>query len=1015
MALPIDFILNFSINTVQASQGINKMSKQTDQWAKTVGEINIKFGKWWQDTMPESLKKSTLQVKMLNKALFDTFNGELESAFNTNIRKIDNQFKAMWKDIEVKKIENAFTSLTDQLKFMAPQITIGDKAMAEMMQSLVDIRKDGPEGIESLNENFSEIAKTFDKFDPKQQKNIQKLFEQLAKSDKSVENIKALDKGLKDVINERKAIDELKNSFSDLFGFLPDGVSTLKQIARAAGAYTVFQDAAEAQEQMVTTLTQLGMVTKTGLVGMGQMWLETSKMTSAVLDLGMATQVSMKEATEAMAALANQRITTNIKDMQDLATISVRMGQAFGMSTEQATEFIGALYKIGGLSKTEVLGAANMMANVQDQLGLTAAEASGVANQVGSMTRTMKAFGGRVKDVQAMVKGVAKLNVAFTKVGLSADEANQMLTSMLNPDDLEKNILLFQGLGMTAGDAIGMMTGETSKLGNMDERMVKLAKSLKAQYGGNVFALKEMAQQYGMSLEQVQALSQLTAKDLEMKENAATLENQANKARESMAGQLKKIWNQLNVILQAFVLPLLNLLTPILGVLVSIVDIVGKGISWFKNLCGATAAFVDIIGAVVGMGLLALLLGFGKGLLGLVNPLSLVKKGIGGIKDALGEMVKNAKEGLKNLLKLKRASPAEDAAKGAQPAPASPADSVTKSSQGFMKTLSGMKPQQLLAIGAAIFLIAAGVALIVISIVQLAKAMKDLNPEQLNALLGMTAIIMGGMILIILAFAVAVVALGSAGIVAAPGILAVGAAIFLIAAGVAVVVLSIAYLVKTISESANGMSAFSLVVANLIPLLGGIALGITMIGMAMIMLGTYAAAGAAGLLIFAGMALVLAVMVPVISALGNSFNAIGLGIKNIADYSSLAAQSLITLRDTMNTIGGGFAANFIKEINAVADAISRLSSGSMVMAATVKIMSAVSPEAAGAEPAKAQSDAIAGLIAISNGFLSDIKTNTDSIVRILGESKDKKEQAQKAQSGVYKLGSKFSLPKEGTV
>jgi len=207
----------------------------------------------------------------------------------------------------------------------------------------------------------------------------------------------------------------------------------------------------------------------------------------------------------------------------------------------------------------------------------------------------MKVFGGRVKDVESMVKGVTKLNVAFTKVGLSADEANQMLSSMLNPDDLEKNILLFQGLGMTAGDAIGMMTGETSKLANMDERMIQLAKNLKAQYGGNVFALKEMATQYGMTLEQVQSLSQLSAKDMETQKERANLEEQANKARASMVGELQKVWNLLNVILQAFVMPLLNLVTPILTAITSAVKWIGDLFVAAKKVEGPLGAVLKVL------------------------------------------------------------------------------------------------------------------------------------------------------------------------------------------------------------------------------------------------------------------------------------------------------------------------------------------------------------------------------------------------------------------------------------
>jgi hypothetical protein len=515
----------------------------------------------------------------------------------------------------------------------------------------------------------------------------------------------------------------------------------------------------------------------------------------------------------------------------------------------------------------------------------------------------------------------------------------------------------------------------------MDERMVQLAKNLKAQYGGNVFALKEMAAQYGMTLEQVQSLSQLTAADMAMNKENASLEEQANKARASMMGELTKLWNQLNVIMQAFVLPLVNTLTPILGKIVGVISAISGAFDSLKKSGIAGKVIVDILGFITGAAVLAGLLGLSKGFLGLLNPLKWIGKGLGGIKDGLGGIITKAKDAIKGLLGLKKVSPPA-AAPGAAAPTAAPAKK-----NAFMEQLGKVPYQQILAVGAALLMVGAAIFLIAFGFSLLAKAIKDLNPEQLNSLLLMMGVIMGGMILIMVGFIFAISALGAAGTAAAPGLIAIGVAFLLIAVGVGIIVGSIALLISIIASSADGMAAFSVVVSQLVPLFVGMAAGIMMVGMAMIMLGTYSGVALIGLGVLAGMGIIMWAMIPVVSKLGQAFSTMGSGIKNIADFGVSAIQNLIALRDVMGNISGGFADGFVKQINAVAESLSKMSTGSMLVSATMNIIGSITPSASD-KPATANTDSVALLIAESNTYLSSIMDNTDKIVKILSNKKD---------------------------
>lgn len=1042
--IPIDFILNFQINSAKATQGIGKMSSATENLASSFKKAEKNFTEWYGNNIPKQLDKSRDYVKGYHKDLVDTFNAELLKEFGSEIKNVSENFKAMYSDKEAKKLEGVFSSLEDQLKFFAPHVNMTTESMGQMFDSLIKIRKEN-KNMGGLGDSLKKISDTFNEFDEKKQKAIFKAYEDFAKSTKDYDAVGKLTKELKELTAETSNFQKLgAATFKMIAHYEPTLQNIAVEAGNATGAFTAVDDARKAQEEMTQTVTQLGLATTNLSKDMFAMYKPVSQMSSAVLELGESTQITMKDSAEAIQSIASARITDSISDMKDYGETVVRMGQAFNMSTQEATQFVKELHLVGGLGQGSVKDAANAMANVQNELGLTASEASSVAKQVGSMARTMKAFGGRIKDIKTMTKNVAYLNVAFEKAGLSADQANDILTKMLDPDKIEDNILLYKGLGMTAGDAIGMMTGDTKKLDNMDERMVKLAKSLKAQYGGNVFALKEMAQQYGLSLEQVQNLSSLTDEQLRKNKEESSLVEQSNKARASMNKEMKKFWDQLNVIMQMVVLPIINIVTPFLGVIVKGIT---KVLTLFDELkkkndpLSKSLVFMVKLGkTLMGIGLLSFfalasagllkstsdLLGFGKAMEMLKTPISKLKEGFGSIK----EKITGAIDGVKNLIakmkgiknpsaleqprsangQFRKRTPTEqlkynkakeklaptEQAKQAKPetpknAPAEKAKSAgatgkdTKQSEGFMDKLSKIKPAQLLALGAAIFFIAAGIALIVASVALLAKSIKDLNPEQINGLFKIMMAIMIGMVGVILAFSLALYVLGSAGLAAAPGILALGASIALIGLGIALIVVSIAILVKCIAESANGMAAFGVVVANLLTLLVSLAGGITALGMSMAVLGTFAAAGVAGLAVLAGMGLVMALMIPVVDKLGNAFSLMGLGIQKMAEFGVNASQSLLTLRDTMKELGGNFAQDFISQLNQVNQALSKVSAESILMSATMKVLGgAGNPVATPNDTAaSANSDRVSELIAESNSYLSAIMDNTNQIVKIL--------------------------------
>jgi len=242
--VPIDFILNFQVNASKAASGIKSMSSDSEKLAKTSEQVSTNFRSWIDSMRPEFIKnlgfkKNAGELRIYSKALENTFKTELANKFGDSIGSVSRQFKAMYKDNELKKVQQQFSDLTGTLKGMAPHINLTKTSMTEMFKSMMEARTIDPETMKSLGVNMEKIGKTFSNMKPKQQQAMKDLFETFAKSKKSVNDLKELNDVLDDTIKKQEGIDKLKNAFLNLFGFLPDGISTLRKVAVAAGAYKV--------------------------------------------------------------------------------------------------------------------------------------------------------------------------------------------------------------------------------------------------------------------------------------------------------------------------------------------------------------------------------------------------------------------------------------------------------------------------------------------------------------------------------------------------------------------------------------------------------------------------------------------------------------------------------------------------------------------------------------------------------------------------------------------------------
>jgi len=177
----------------------------------------------------------------------------------------------------------------------------------------------------------------------------------------------------------------------------------------------------------------------------------------------------------------------------------------------------------------------------------------------------------------------------------------------------------------------------------------------------------------------------------------------------------------------------------------------------------------------------------------------------------------------------------------------------------------------LLAIGAAIFLIAAGFSLLALSIAAL-------NTNQLIALVGLVIIIMGGFIAMVFALASATPALATA----SAGLTALGISMLLIAGAIAIVVLSVAALVLALSTAPNILTS-----------LVGLGAGLVALGVALITFGS----------------IIMAALIPIgigigtLAALGVALLILGASLAMVAPYLAMAGTSMMLLAPALLLLG----------------------------------------------------------------------------------------------------------------
>lgn len=694
-------------------------------------------------------------------------------------------------------------------------------------------------------------------------------------------------------------------------------------LTRAVALAAVFQDSMNAQTKATRDIAQLN-IRSAENVSAAQEGMFRTQMSynQAMLDAGAATGSSLDRVQSTMNNLANLRVSDTAEGLGELAEIGLQMEYAFGLSEGASAELLKSMKLIGGMGADEIRNSMDALAGVQDSMGLTTEAAREVASTVGTVVRQMNALGGAM-DVTTVTREIGRMTSAFESVGLSAQDASGMINKLMDPDQLASNTLLLSKMGMTASDALAMMSGDGSQMEGMTRQMVQAARDLKNQYGGNIYALKAMAEQHGMSLSMVQQLSQYDEQRIRDMEEENKLTQQATDARRGMNEAISQLGAQLNILMAQVVLPLVNLLSwmlkPVIGLiqgfnsLGSEAEGFGKAMSIVgKTLAGILVTLTVIAGPRVMLSILRSAGGIFKVVTGLGGA-------VGGLAGKLGGLVSGPFKKLGDM-STSIFNKSQSAIDSAASAASKGTGTLTKRIREFGRAIRTIPAKQILAIGAAMLMLGAAISMVVMSIVQLVRAVgdADLGFTQLAGIALILLPVFVGFIAILKTMPPIILALGKAGAGAAPGLLALGASMLMIAGSVWIIINGMTTLMTVMAETGTTIGQMATIM--------GTTLGIFLVFMlAVVGLGYLAIGAVPGLLALSG----------AMFAVGVAAVMIGFGVKMILD-------SMANLVNVLASLGSDTIGPVVSALSAMASSLIKISLAALIFAGAMYLMVAAS-------------------------------------------------------------------------
>lgn len=270
--------------------------------------------------------------------------------------------------------------------------------------------------------------------------------------------------------------------------------------------------------------------------------------------------------------------------------------KALGANVSQLTEMISSLKVVGRLSDTQIAGPRGIIqafSLVQDAVGLTEQEMSGLIQTTTDLVKQMGAFGASADTINNIAVSTAKLTGMFGSLGLGANRASDIMSNLFDPSRIGENAYLIREMGFSMAEYMNMLRGGTVDQEKLTTGLVNAAKEIERmkESGIHAVALQQRAQMMGFSTaaealrvaSEGQALLDRINTD-EYKENQSYM-TKAAAAMGDINGALERLKNRFFSIFGP----------PMAKIIGALIDLLGKIELFFVNSFGSVDKFGEAV------------------------------------------------------------------------------------------------------------------------------------------------------------------------------------------------------------------------------------------------------------------------------------------------------------------------------------------------------------------------------------------------------------------------------------
>lgn len=389
-----------------------------------------------------------------------------------------------------------------------------EKTLSKLDKQISGLGKDISKQI-TQNTKYSQSTKQAEKSFDNWSNNIKRNRRTHDEHEMSIRNTSdALDKNVKmtDLLNASvsgsiRPITKMKNSYHSLIGtierFIPLGIGL------HFGIGNIVHESHRANMETVDwlkNLAQLSNTTGDASGALGQMF-EIFSMSKG----------SLATIQQNMLSLGAQGIKPTISGFKELVAMVTNISIATGIGAESFSSFSGILVRNWQYGVKATFEMTSSLIAMQKAFDSTANEIELTMKTTGDSIEKMASFfDDGVKSAKSLTKGVAMTVGVLTKLGVSAQKANEFVGNLLDPEKMSENIVLFSRMGISYGEMMDMMSSSNSKDLVFDKLLQNLpVVAQQIQSIANPMARMNFAKSIGLPMEIAQKMSKATTQDIQ--------------------------------------------------------------------------------------------------------------------------------------------------------------------------------------------------------------------------------------------------------------------------------------------------------------------------------------------------------------------------------------------------------------------------------------------------------------------------------------------------------------------